>query len=142
MDIRELNKFEARPLDLLISADSSQKSISNYVKRGLCFVAEEQQKVIGVFVLLPTRPETIELINIAVKEERQGEGIGRQLVLAAIEKAKVDGYKIIEVGTGNSSIGPLTLYQKCHFRITGVDINFPLNIMQRKFLKTVYNVLI
>ena len=124
MNIRELNKFEDRPLNLLLSADPSQTSINDYVDRGICFVAEEQQKIIGIFVLLPTRPKTIELVNIAVTEERQGEGIGKQLVLAAIKKAKFDGYKTIEVGTGNSSIGQLSLYQKCHFRIIGVDINF------------------
>ena len=88
MNIRELNKFEDRPLNLLLSADPSQTSINDYVDRGICFVAEEQQKIIGIFVLLPTRPKTI------------------------------------EVGTGNSSIGQLSLYQKCHFRIIGVDINF------------------
>lgn len=124
MIIRELNNYEDKPLSLLLSADPSQNSINDCVERGTCFVAEEQKKIIGVFVLLPTRPGTIELANIAVTESRQGEGIGKQLILAAIEKAKVDGYKIIEVGTGNSSIGQLALYQKCHFRIIGIDMNF------------------
>jgi ribosomal protein S18 acetylase RimI-like enzyme len=30
----------------------------------------------------------------------------------------------LEVGTGNSSIGQLALYQKCGFRITGIDYNY------------------
>jgi GNAT superfamily N-acetyltransferase len=54
---------------------------------------------------LPTRPETAELVNIAVKEDLQGKGIGRQLVMHAIETAKSQGFKTIEIGTGNSSIG-------------------------------------
>ena len=54
MKIRKLNKFEDRPYNLLLSADPSQNSINDYVKRGLCFVAEEQQNIIGVFVLLLT----------------------------------------------------------------------------------------
>lgn len=42
----------------------------------------------------------------------------------AIHHAKLHNFKTIEVGTGNSSIGQLALYQKCGFRITGVDRDF------------------
>ncbi|MCA9766887.1 MAG: hypothetical protein KC455_10775 [Carnobacterium sp.] len=83
MIIRELNNYEDKPLSLLLSADPSQNSINDCVERGTCFVAEEQKKIIGVFVLLSTR-----------------------------------------LGTGNSSIGQLALYQKYHFRIIGIDTNF------------------
>jgi ribosomal protein S18 acetylase RimI-like enzyme len=81
-------------------------------------------QIIGVYVLLPTRPETIELVNIAVDEKQKGKGIGKQLVLHAIENAKQQGYKTMEIGTGNSSIRQLALYQKCGVRITGVDRDF------------------
>jgi ribosomal protein S18 acetylase RimI-like enzyme len=53
-----------------------------------------------------------------------GKGIGKQLVLHAIETARSRGNKTIEIGTGNSGIGQLALYQKCGFRIVGVDIDF------------------
>jgi len=42
----------------------------------------------------------------------------------AIQVAKTKGYKTIEIGTGNSSLGQLALYQKCGFRIVGVDRDF------------------
>ena len=51
-------------------------------------------------------------------------GIGKFLVKDAIKRAKGKGYKTIEIGTGNSSIGQLALYQKCGFRITGIDKDF------------------
>lgn len=73
---------------------------------------------------VPTRPDTIELVNIAVAEARQGQGLGKRLVLHAIEQAKLLGYRTLEIGTGNSSVGQLALYQKCGFRITGVDRDF------------------
>lgn len=38
--------------------------------------------------------------------------------------ARKDNFKILEVGTGNSSINQLALYQKCRFRIVGVDKDF------------------
>ncbi len=124
MDIRKLNIGEKPPMELLLLADPSKKIIEGYVNRGECYVAEIEQQTVGVYVLLPTRPETVELVNVAVTENQHGRGIGKQLVISAISAAKTRGYKTIEIGTGNSSIGQLALYQKCGFRITGVDTDF------------------
>ena len=124
MDIRKLNKGEKLPIELLLLADPSQEIVEEYVNRGECFVAESEQQIVGVYVLLPTRPEIVELVNVAVEEEQHGRGIGKQLVMDAIEVAKTKGYNTIEIGTGNSSIGQLALYQKCGFRIIGVDMDF------------------
>ncbi|MDW0115521.1 GNAT family N-acetyltransferase [Sporosarcina thermotolerans] len=124
MDIRKLNNGEKIPLDLLLLADPSRESIEEYVNRGECYIAEIEQQIVGVYVLLPTRPKTVELVNVAVVEEQHGSGIGKQLVMDAINVAKKKGYKTIEIGTGNSSIGQLALYQKCGFRIVGIDIDF------------------
>ncbi|MGG0720269.1 GNAT family N-acetyltransferase [Robertmurraya massiliosenegalensis] len=124
MQIRKLKSLEEPPMELLLLADPSTELVKEYVKRGECFVAEKEQEIIGSYVLLPTRPETVELVNIAVAESEQGNGIGKQLVRDAINRAKEQGYKTIEVGTGNSSIDQLALYQKCNFRIVGVDLDF------------------
>lgn len=124
MYIRKLNKGEIPPMNLLLLADPSREIVEEYVGRGECFLAEIEQRIIGVYVLLPTRPETVELVNVAVVEEQQGKGIGKRLIMDAIRIAKTKGYKTIEIGTGNSSIGQLALYQKCGFRIVGVDIDF------------------
>lgn len=124
MEIRKLNKNEKLPMKLLLMADPSRKIVESYVKRGECFVAEIEQQIIGVYVLLPTRPGTVELVNVAVAEGQHGRGIGKQLVMDAIKVARARGYKTIDIGTGNSSIGQLALYQKCGFRIVGVDIDF------------------
>ncbi|WP_299516531.1 GNAT family N-acetyltransferase [uncultured Rummeliibacillus sp.] len=124
MLIRKLNIDERPPMGLLLLADPSRKIVEEYLQRGQCFVAESNDQVIGCYVLLETRPETVELVNIAVEEIFQGKGIGKKLVMNAIEVAKSKGYKTIELGTGNSSISQLALYQKCGFRITGVDIDF------------------
>ncbi|MER2059906.1 MAG: GNAT family N-acetyltransferase, partial [Niallia sp.] len=72
----------------------------------------------------PIEEEAIELINLAVAEDYQGKGLGKKLVFHALEKATQLGYKVMEVGTGNSSIGQLALYQKCGFRINHIDKDF------------------
>jgi GNAT superfamily N-acetyltransferase len=124
MNIRKLNIGEKLPMELLLLADPSKDIVEEYVNRGECFVAESEEQIVGVYVLLPTRPETVELVNVAVVEEQHGRGIGKQLVMDAIQVAKTKGYKTIEIGTGNSGIGQLALYQKCGFRIIGVDMDF------------------
>lgn len=111
-------------MELLLTADPSRESVDDYLKRGDCYIAETGQQTVGVYVLLPTRPEMVELVNVAVVEAHQGKGIGKQLVEDAIQKSKDCGYRTIEVGTGNSSIGQLALYQKCGFRMTGIDRNY------------------
>ncbi|WP_338556086.1 GNAT family N-acetyltransferase [Paenibacillus sp. KS-LC4] len=124
MNIRKRGSNENDIMDLLLLADPSRKIVEEYVKRGECFVAEENNQIVGVYVLLPTRPETVELVNVAVVESMHGRGIGKTLVLHAVQTAQERGYHTIEIGTGNSSIGQLALYQKCGFRIVGVDPDF------------------
>jgi GNAT superfamily N-acetyltransferase len=104
MEMRKLESNEGYPMDLLLLADPSIQIVKDYIIRGQCYVAELDKCIIAVYVLLPTRPETIELVNIAVSEKHQGNGIGKQLVNHAIDNARLLRYKTIEVGTGNSGM--------------------------------------
>lgn len=135
MQIRMLMKHEKPPMSLLLLADPSRKVVESYLQRGQCFIAQEKEQIIGVYVLLATRTETIELVNLAVDEDYQGRGIGKKLVLHAIAEANSLGFKTIEVGTGNSSIDQLALYQKCGFRITGIDKDFFLRHYPEKIFE-------
>lgn len=122
--IRELKQDEEIPWELLLLADPSEKLVLEYVSRGKCFIMNLEEIIIGTYVLIPTRPETVEIINVAVNEDYHGQGYGKQLVLHAIETAKRIGYKTIEIGTGNSGVVQLALYQKCGFRMTSIDRDF------------------
>lgn len=122
--IRKLQPNEQAPMHLLLLADPSQEIVVDYLKRGICFIAEQESQIVGVYVLLATKPHTVELVNVAVEPAWQGKGVGKKLVFHAIEMAKKEGYKTIEVGTGNSSLDQLGLYQKCGFRMVNIDHNF------------------
>ncbi|CAM2903947.1 GNAT family N-acetyltransferase [Paenibacillus sediminis] len=122
--IRELQEAEEKPLDLWLLADPELQVVQSYMDRSLCYVLELDGSAVGQYLLLPTRPMTVELVNVAVAESMHGRGYGKELVQHAVETAKRLGYHTIEVGTGNSSIGQLALYQKCGFRICGVDQDF------------------
>lgn len=122
--IRPLGETDQPPMELLLLADPSEKLVNGYLKRGRCWVAEAKDEVIGVYVLVETRPETVELVNVAVRGDMQGRGIGKLLVVHAVKTARELGFRTVELGTGNSSVHQLRLYQKCGFRIIGVDTDF------------------
>ncbi|KOO51290.1 GNAT family N-acetyltransferase [Viridibacillus arvi] len=124
MKIRRLIATDNIPMDLLLQADPSEEIVLEYLQRGECFVMEDEDSIIGVYVLIPTRPETAELVNVSIQEEQQGKGLGKMLIQHSIATAKSKKYKTIEVGTGNSSISQIALYQKCGFRITHIDRDF------------------
>lgn len=124
MNIRKLTKDETLPWDLLLLADPSRQIVESYVKTGLIYIGEEEDQVIGVYVLKETEKVVVEIMNIAVQESFQRKGLGKQLISHAIEEASKRGYAQVEIGTGNSSIPQLRLYQQCGFRIVGVDFDY------------------
>jgi ribosomal protein S18 acetylase RimI-like enzyme len=124
MIIRRLLPSETPPMELLLEADPSETKVTTYLNQGSCFLAEEKDTIHGVYVMLPIKPGTAEIMNISVQASSQGKGIGKQLIRHAINQATKDGYSSLEVGTGNSSIDQLAFYQKCGFRITAIAFDF------------------
>jgi ribosomal protein S18 acetylase RimI-like enzyme len=124
LSFRILDWDEEKPYELLLMADPSKTIVDEYLSRGVCFIAEYEGEMVGEFVLLKTRPETAEIVNIAVQEELQGQGVGKHMIKEAMEAARRLGCRILEIGTGNSSFHQLKLYQRCGFRITGVERDF------------------
>jgi len=134
LTFRRLTTGEPPPWGLLLLADPSRPRVEAYLAGGHCYVAAlaeplpgakyTEDAIIGVFVLVATEPRVYELMNVAVAESHQGRGWGKQLVHAAIAEARRLGAESLEVGTGNSSLQQLALYQKCGFCIVGVERDF------------------
>lgn len=123
-EIRKIDTKETPPFDLLYLADPSEEAVSDYLKRGTCYIGIIRDKVVGVCVLLPTRPFTVELVNLAIDEEYQRQGYAKRMIEHVVNVARESNFNTMEVGTGNAGIGQLALYQKCGFTITSVDFDF------------------
>lgn len=93
--IKKLISKDDIPYDLLLLADPSIEIINEYIDRGKCFVACIDKKIVGVYVVVKTRPLTLELINIAVDELYQGRGIGKKLIYSAIDFARKENAKVL-----------------------------------------------
>lgn len=110
--------------DLLLLADPSKAMVEEYLSEGRIYSAAWDDVIVGVFVLLPIEDGLWELKNIAVSEEWQGKGVGKALLQSAITAARDLGAELLEVGTGNSSIGQLAYYQKAGFRMDRIAKNY------------------
>lgn len=112
------------PYDLLLLADPSVDIIEEYLKHSEIFIAKQREETLGVIVLFPLTAETVEIKNISVQTRFQGQGFGSYLIKNAIRVAIHKKYKNICIGTANSSIGQLYLYQKLGFEITEIRKDF------------------
>lgn len=112
------------PYALLEQADPSRAQIELYLASGTCYVAELDHKIIGVIVLDKVDASTVEIKNVAVKESEQGNGYGKLLLEFAERKSRATGYNKMIIGTGNSSIRQLAMYQKAGFEMYAIVKDF------------------
>lgn len=115
------------PFRLLESADPSRAQIEKYLISGKCYTAKLGNEMIGVIVLKEITPASIEIKNIAIDKACRGKGFGRQLLKFAVQLSRQSGYEKLIIGTGNSSIGQLALYQKEGFEICEFRRNYFVN---------------
>jgi len=118
---------EPIPYELLLDADPSMEAIERYLPFSEIHVATLKGKVIGTIVLYRLNANELEIKNIAVEESLQGNGIGGLMLKYATEIAIAKRAKILVIGTANSSVAQLYLYQRNGFEITGIKQNFFLD---------------
>ena len=63
----------------------------------------------------------LEIKSMGVAEDRQGQGIGRMLVDAAVAIARSDGAATLLVSTATADVGTLRFYQRVGFRFLSVE---------------------
>jgi ribosomal protein S18 acetylase RimI-like enzyme len=119
-----LEKVDQTAYELLLLADPSKDLVDEYLSQSDTFIAKQNEETLGIVVLFPLTGETVEIKNIAVRPELQGRGIGSYLIQNVIKVAEIKEYKNAVIGTANSSIGQLYLYQKHGFEITEIRKNF------------------
>ena len=110
-------------MELLLTADPSRSSVLTYLPKSRILVCSEESRCIGIAVVTALS-HIYELKNIAVSDSHQGKGLAKMLIAEAKALAKSLGAVRMEVGTGNSSLNQLALYQKCGFRMFRIETGF------------------
>jgi GNAT superfamily N-acetyltransferase len=71
----------------------------------------------GVVLTVPADEDgTVELRNVAVREESQGRGVGLAMVSAVLGALRARGWRRAVVGTGTADPLTYVFYQRCGFR--------------------------
>lgn len=112
------------PWGLLLEADPSRARVEGYLSDELTRIAKVDDDVVAVYALARHAPTRFELMNIAVREDFRGCGLGRRLIGHALGLAETKGARVVEVGTANSSLDNLAFFQRNGFRIVGVEPDF------------------
>ena len=103
-----------RPLFEL--AEDSQRELDAYIGAGEVLVAVEGEERVGHLQLVGD-----EIKNMAVVEAHRGHGVGRALVVAAIEHARREHVAVLRVATGAADTGNLRFYQRLGFRMLSIE---------------------
>jgi GNAT superfamily N-acetyltransferase len=103
-------------------AEDSAAELDAYIDAGRVLVAVSDGEIIGHLQLTGTgEPQEAEIKNMAVREDRQGQGAGRLLIQAAIDLAAAGDVRSILVATAAADIGNLRFYQRQGFRMRSVE---------------------
>ena len=98
----------------------------NNVRAEEVLVAELQGRIVG-YVTVEDRGEVLELINIDVSRERQGQGIGTRMVRLIEERARGEGKRAVTLGTSRNAAGvawkSLPWWLSRGYHITGEEEN-------------------
>lgn len=84
-------------------------------KGGRIFFATLDDQCVGCCALLPKSDTEFELGKMAVTQSRQGSGIGRKLLVAAIEAARSAGARRLYLETNHTLTPAIRLYESMGF---------------------------
>lgn len=113
MIIYEITDNKKQYIDLLLLADEQENMIDQYLDRGTMFVLEEDGIVRAECVVTDEGEGVMEIQNLAVAPEYQGQGYGKAMI-EFIAGRYSDHYQELQAGTGDSPV-TLPFYESCGF---------------------------
>lgn len=114
---------EQVPLELLLLADPNESKVRAYLPGCRCFIAVQNEQVLGACAVTQPVHGVAELMSIAVCARQQRSGVGSRLLRAVIDAVRDSGARALEVGTGSFGY-QLAFYQRQGFRVTAIDRDF------------------
>ena len=104
-------------------------------KETMFFVVEEKERILGYCSMMTVLDEG-DILNVAVRSDRQKEGIGQFLVDSMLRMAEMQGIRLVhlEVRQGNGTAR--RLYQRLGFKEDGLRRDYYENPVENAVLMT------
>lgn len=104
-------------------------------KDTMFFVVEEKERILGYCSMMTVLDEG-DILNVAVRSDRQKEGIGLFLVDSMLRMAEMEGIRLVhlEVRQGNGTAR--RLYQRLGFKEDGLRRDYYENPVENAMLMT------
>lgn len=104
-------------------------------KDTMFFVVEEKERILGYCSMMTVLDEG-DILNVAVRSDRQKEGIGQFLVDSMLHMAEMQGIRLVhlEVRQGNGTAR--RLYQRLGFKEDGLRRDYYENPVENAVLMT------
>ncbi|EAY31057.1 GNAT family N-acetyltransferase [Microscilla marina] len=113
------------PYELLLLADPYQSKIDEYLSYSKLYIAYTSAgDRVGACVVTDLSKNAWEILNLAVEEACQRQGVGKQIITQIVHLAQTQHIQKLWVATGNSSIGQLVFYQKSGFEMHTIVPNY------------------
>jgi aminoglycoside 6'-N-acetyltransferase I len=122
--IEALPEGEEIPYNLLLLSDDAKEAINSNLRNGELYMATLNKEVIGAFILKVIEIDTIEIKNIAVTEQFQGNGIGTILLQFIIRTSRERKFQSLIVGTCDQCHREIRFYEKSGFKPFAVRKDF------------------
>ena len=123
VECRSFFDDEERTWEMLLLADPSEEMVRGYLTRSELFGCFSGKACIAVAAVVSQGEGVCELKNLAVVPPRQRHGVGR-LLLGYVCDCCAENFRVMEVGTGNSSIGNQHFYRSMGFHRFRTDRGF------------------
>jgi len=114
--------FTVEPIDHDVLTHPEERIIQ---PGGAILFAQKGNNVVGTVALMKHTEDTIELTKMGVYETARNEGIGKELLRAAIEKAREMGFKRLILYSNRKLENAIHLYRKVGFtEFTDDDMHY------------------
>jgi GNAT superfamily N-acetyltransferase len=107
--------------DLFALADDSAVAVSHYRDLGRVLVARDRSSIVGHLQLTAGERDDAEVKSLAVRQDRQGHGVGRLLIERAAAICREEGRATLLVATAAADTAVLRFYQRSGFRMLRVE---------------------
>lgn len=104
-------------------------------KDTMFFIVEEKEKILG-FCSMMTVLDEGDILNVAVRRDRQKEGIGQFLVASILRMADMQGIRLVHLEVREGNGAARRLYERLGFKEDGLRRNYYENPVENAVLMT------